>query len=340
MTVLETRAVCLQCVDTHNAISPFSTRISGAIDFEIMSHTVYGDESGPSLYVGGCMHGDELNGAAAALQLLQVIQAQDLRGTVVLVPIQSPLAFNFRERLNPFDPIDPDWVYPGRNTGTYSQVLKHTLVALASGADCVIDLHSAGRGGANAPMVYCPPETGNGSGHRSLNLSQQFGGDIIIFGQSERDYEWPVEFTLPFVAAREGRAGIYAEAGTGGAGIPDSEFVRFFVNGVVNVMRAMGMISGVVLENGPKLVINPTRPQHHIVCPVSGIVLPAVSVGDRVQVGDCIAVIWNSIGKSQEIIAPSAGMVRFLNMFGSCAEGDRLVTLSPLVQECEGSAGL
>lgn len=91
MTMLETRTVCLQCVDTHNAISPFSTRISGAIDFEITSHTVYGDESGPSLYVGGCMHGDELNGLRQLCNYYRLFSPKISEVLSCLYPFRVPL---------------------------------------------------------------------------------------------------------------------------------------------------------------------------------------------------------------------------------------------------------
>lgn len=329
MTRLETRTVSLKCSDTYNTISPFNSRVTRSSDFDLIVHTIYGSLPGPSLFVGGCMHGDELNGAAAALQLVEIIQSYELRGTVVVVPIQSPVAFNYRERLNPFDPIDPDWVFPGRRIGTYAQVLKYQLMSLASSAECVIDCHSAGRGGVNVPMVYCPPEIGNGGGYKSLQLAKQFGGERIVFGDTEADYDWPVTFTLPFVAAREGRIGIYAEAGTGGSHIPDIKHVKYLVNGVVNVMIATSMISGVMVEQGERVVVNPSRHEDHVVAPSEGIFLPMVGVGASVLTAGCIAEVLGVSSECHRLLAPSSGIVTYLNNFGSVGAGDRLITISP-----------
>ena len=74
-------------------------------------------------------------------------------------------------------------------------------------------------------MIYVPPESGNGAGNRSLELAKKFGGDRIVFGVKEDDYGWPVRNAMPFVAVREGKIGLYAEAGVGGAGIPDNRYV-------------------------------------------------------------------------------------------------------------------
>ncbi|MFX1514111.1 MAG: hypothetical protein ACFFCQ_16145 [Promethearchaeota archaeon] len=55
--------------------------------------------------------------------------------------------------------------------------MKHVLNQLVTTADCVIDLHTAGRDGTNNPMIYVPPEIGNGTGKRSLERSLAFGGE-------------------------------------------------------------------------------------------------------------------------------------------------------------------
>ena len=66
--------------------------------------------------------------------------------------------------------------------------MKYILNQLAATADCVIDLHTAGRDGTNNPMIYVPPEIGNSSGKRSLELVLVFGGDRIVYGTSEDAY--------------------------------------------------------------------------------------------------------------------------------------------------------
>ena len=329
MPRLETRSIRLQCIANYNTIAPFNSQVTRPIGFDIITHTIYGSLPGPSLFVGGCMHGDELNGTAAALQLVEIIRSCELRGTVVVVPIQNPVAFNYRERLNPFDPIDPDWVFPGQKIGTYSQVLKYQLMLLANSAECVIDCHSAGRGGVNVPMVYCPPEIGNGGGDKSLELAKQFGGERIVVGDTEADYNWRVTFTLPFLAAREGRMGIYAEAGTGGSSIPDSKHVKYLVSGVLNVMVAMSMISGVFVEQGERVVVNPSRHEDHLVAPSEGIFLPMVGVGSSVLAAGCVAEVLCFSSVRHRLFALSSGMVTYLNNFGSVGAGDRLMTISP-----------
>ncbi|MFX1514110.1 MAG: hypothetical protein ACFFCQ_16140 [Promethearchaeota archaeon] len=44
----------------------------------------------------------------AALRLPKHINYANLKGNLIIVPLQNPAGYEFKARLNPFDPIDPD----------------------------------------------------------------------------------------------------------------------------------------------------------------------------------------------------------------------------------------
>jgi hypothetical protein len=326
---IETKSIKIEPVGTHNTIQPFSSQIKKGIESEIRVIEIRGDSPKPKIYVGGGTHGDELNGVAACIKLGKIIPTCRMRGTVILVPLQSPAAFSFRERLNPFDPIDPDWIHPGEVNGTYSQRIKHVLNSLAGDADCVIDLHTSGRGGMNNPMVYIPPETGNGAGNRSLELAKSFGGDRLVFGTGEDEYGWLVRNAMPFVAVREGRMGLYVEAGVGGAGIPDQRYVDYFVKGVLNVMKTLGMIEGGVEEQGERVIASPTGLEMGVFSPLDGLFMPIEALGRRVRRGAALAQVWGLDGRIETVYSKGEGLITYMNQFGSVGSGDRLFTISP-----------
>ena len=317
-------------VGTHNTVPPFSNKMNPGVKADIDVIRIIGKRAGPKLYVGGGIHGDEINGVEAILRIQRQLDFNDVKGELILVPVQNPAGYMFRSRSNPYDPIDPDWVHPGEPTGSYSKRMKHILNKLASKADCVIDMHSAGRGGSNNPMIYTPPETGNGAGKRSLELSKAFGGDRIIQGAKEEDYSWPVKYAMPFVAAREGRAGIYPEAGQGGSTLPEDSYVEYFVTGVLNVMKAMGMLDGEIVEQGERLVVDPLKDGTQTVRTVNGgIFNPVVDNGDSVTKGQILAEIHSIPKGIEEIKAPIDGLVIFIRTYGPIEEGGRLISISP-----------
>jgi predicted deacylase len=322
-------SIKIEPVGTHNTVPPFSAQIKKGIESEIWHHEIIGSAHKPRIYIGGGTHGDELNGVAAVLKLGNIIKEHKIGGTVILVPLQNPAAFKFRERLNPYDPIDPDWVHPGIETGTYSQRIKHVLNQLARDADCVIDLHTSGRGGTNNPMIYVPPEIGNGAGNRSLELAKIFGGDRLVFGKNEDEYDWPVKNTMPFVAVREGRMGLYSEAGVGGASIPDTRHVDYFVTGVLNVMKSLGMIEGTIEEQGERKISSPTESEQGVLATQDGIFKPIANLGSMVKRGDLMAEVWGLDGHVEKIYSPGEGLITYMNQYGSVGIKDTIYKISP-----------
>jgi predicted deacylase len=314
---------------THNSIPPFTSKIQPGIAVEIHAIHIIGTTPGPTLYIGGGMHGDEINGIAAALRLPKHIAHTNLKGNLIIVPLQNPAGYEFKARLNPFDPIDPDWVHPGKKTGPYSQSMKYILNQLAARADCVMDLHTAGRDGTNNPMIYVPPEIGNGAGKRSLSLALAFGGDRIVYGTTEDEYGWPVKFAMPFVAVREGKPGLYIEAGSGGAGIPDERFVNYFITGVLNVLKTMEMLKGEITDQGERIIVDPSIEQDRMLrAPVGGIFSPKIQIGETVMPGQLLAEIHCIPEGEEQITAPVGGLITYLQRSGPTTKGDQLLVIS------------
>lgn len=327
-----TQTIKIPPFGTHNTLPPFSSALDKSAELSLHVITIQGVRPGPNIYVGGGTHGDEINGMEAAWRIAKRLDHNVLKGSVTVVPVQSPGAFRFRTRLNPFDPIDPDWVYPQDPSsapgGRYIRKVKQTLGDLALKADCVFDLHTAGHGGSNNPMVIVPPETGNGAGKRSLDLALAFGGDRIEFRDSEDAYGWPVRFTLPFVAARQGRAGLYAESGQGGGMGPEEDYVNYHVTGVFNVMKKLGMLDGEIEEQGERNILSREQ-ETAVVATSEGILERKVKLRQKVRKGDVVAEIHVIPEGVEQVLAPEDGLVTFLNIFGTVSRNETVATLTP-----------
>lgn len=324
----EIKTFTIPAVGTHNTVYPFAIAMDPGVGVELKAIVITGAEPGPSMYVGGGQHGDEIGGMKAAWEIAERTDYRKLKGKLTVVPLQNPAGFRFRSRLNPYDPVDPDQIHPGDPNGRYYEREKYILGKLASECDCVIDLHTAGYSGANSGYVYVPPETGNGAGKRSLELAVAFGGDAIIQTDDEENYGWPVKSTLPFVAVREGRLGIYPEAGQGGALMPEDKYVQYHVTGVSNVMAKLGMIEGQTVKQGKGLLVDPAS-ETHVRAPSEGLLRTLVEPGDSVKKGETIAVISLIPTGSQEVKSESDGVVVFLERFGSVAKNEVIATLYP-----------
>ena len=141
---------------------------------EIPLTRVFGRCPEPRVVIVAGVHGDELVGPHALVELAQELSPSELRGTVVLVPSANPLAFAAGLRKAPDDGLDLNRIFPG-NGGTATERVADTLVRrVIDGADLVIDLHSAGREGNLVPLSGFR-EAHNACAQRSALAAAAFG---------------------------------------------------------------------------------------------------------------------------------------------------------------------
>src|SRR3990172_8850426 len=82
--------------------------LSNRMEVFIPVMIVNGQKDGPTLWMNGAVHGDELNGLFAMRQVVMDINPVDLKGTIVCTPISNSMGFSNRNKLNPIDFLDLD----------------------------------------------------------------------------------------------------------------------------------------------------------------------------------------------------------------------------------------
>ena len=111
-----------------------------------------GEEDGPTLWVTGGVHGNELTGVAATQDVLADGVPEGLRGTVVCVPICNPAGLRRVERTSYYHGDDPNRYFPGSDAedgddGTDDRVqeliAERLYDAIVESADAHLDLHTA-----------------------------------------------------------------------------------------------------------------------------------------------------------------------------------------------------
>ena len=102
--------------------------------------------AGPTVYLQATQHGIELNGPATLRRLHEVLAPGRLAGTVVVVPVVNPLAFDHRSYITPaaYDAQHPNLnrVWPGADDGSLQERMAAALWPLVATADVVVDLHT------------------------------------------------------------------------------------------------------------------------------------------------------------------------------------------------------
>jgi predicted deacylase len=249
-----------------------------------------GKEEGPTIWVQGCVHGDEYGGAASIIRFFQELDVNQLHGTFVGVPVTNLPSFKARYRTSPLDGANLNRIFPGDPKGTYSQRLAHTLLSTQTEtADYVIDLHSGGNG-ANVPFYVICDYDETDAGKKSLWLAQRMGSIVIWRSAAETD----INGTGTAQLVHNGVPAVTVECG-GGNVTEDHE--RLFKESIENAMKAINMLDGEAPLQKEYTVINGAD---FFFTGEGGLFVPACNVGDVLNKGDLLGAVMNLYGDVRE----------------------------------------
>jgi len=210
-------------------------------------HVVAGAQPGPVVAIVATQHGNEVRPLGAVLEFVRGIDPAELGGTVVVLPIANPLAFEAGARCTWFDGWFGDnanlnRVWPGTSTGWLTEHLAFVISEnIVSEADYLIDVHGES---ASMGIYFASVSTENSGAHKTANeLAMAFGMEILVRGRpgARTLTGWALEIGKPAVAVELGyfrgwdRSGINAWARTP---------VEAGVTGFSNVLRTLGMLGG------------------------------------------------------------------------------------------------
>src|SRR5215510_11632358 len=80
-------------------LDPPLTELSDGTIIRLPVVVINGAKPGPRLYVGAAIHGDEVTGVSVIADALKDIDPHTLRGAIIAVPVQHPLAFHADHRI-------------------------------------------------------------------------------------------------------------------------------------------------------------------------------------------------------------------------------------------------
>jgi predicted deacylase len=291
--------------------------------------SVAGAKPGPVLFVNAGVHGGEYPAVEAVIGLGKTLNPKKISGTVILMPVLNLPAFRARTPfVCPIDNVNPNRVFPGDPRGSYSEQMTHALInEFVVHADAYVDLHGGDIPEALVPFVIC--RSGNDDvSERSKAIAMAFGLPYVLTVDKPVQ---PSKGSSSYAAAAEkGVPSILAEAG--GVGQMQEDAVELLVNGVVNVMRHLGMIAG----EHPHLNPLPNKGEEGsatvltkfewIYTKCTGVWYPKVAAGDVVKEGEQIGTVKDLFGDTLEnLVSPVNGVILFLTINPSVLENGLLM---------------
>ncbi len=288
-----------------------STSYSGA-PIGVPVHVWRGKKPGPTVFVTGAVHGDEINGTGTIRHLIQE-RPFDLRaGTLVLVPVVNIPAFEQLSRYSP-DRRDLNRSFPGSPEGSLSSRLAYvTFQSIVSRCDYGIDLHTAAVRRTNYPNARADMEQ-----EATARLATLFGAELLL------DSKGP-EGSLRRAAIAAGCATMTLEAGE--VWKVEPAVVEYALRGIRNVLVGLKMIEGEVVKPRFRLVARDTK---WIRANAGGFLQFHVHVGDVVEAGQPLATNTSLTGESlNTIVAPRDAIVLAMTTLPAVAPGDPVAHLA------------
>ncbi len=291
--------------------------------------TVRGAQPGKTVAVLSGAHGTEYASIIAAQGIVPRINASQLRGTVIVVPLINRASFErMRVHMNPVDEKSMNGNYPGNATGTQTERVLYAIAReVIARADVLIDLHNGDIDENLRPYSYWT-RTGNAvQDSTALALCKAMGLDHIIVRDLDATNSATTRSASSY-ALSLGKVAVVAEAGRWARTDPPE--IRALVDGVRGVLGELGMLPPVPRTLGQITWLGEdsrVRAEKDVMWTAT------VDRGVRVESGQVLGFTSDYWGrKLEDVVAPKAGMVTFIRSVPSAWAGATLVTVAEVLR--------
>lgn len=302
---------------------PYSYNLGGWASLLVPVSVIAGGK-GPTALVMAGNHGDEYPGQVAVLKLMRSVQAESVRGRLILIPALNLPAAKAATRLSPLDGKNLNRSFPGRPDGTPTEVIAHYLSSvLFPMADVVIDIHTGGRSVDFYPCAHMHLVDDLEQRRKMAAATEAWNSDFAFLYTDIAG-----SGLLPVEAERQGKIVVTTEMG-GGESVP-APVHQLTQRGLANVLVHMGVLEGKVRTRA-ETDLPPTRwvqalsRDDYRFAPESGIYENLVALGCAVASGEPVGQIHFLERPDREpvqVAAPSAGVLLAARSPALVAQGD------------------
>ncbi len=273
-----------------------TVRLYTDTDMNIPIFIKRGKKPGPTIFVSGAIHGDELNGIEIISRLIKSKSLNSLKGTLIAVPIVNGYGVLNQSRYLP-DRRDLNRSFPGSAKGSLAGRIAHLFMQeVVSQCDFGIDLHTGAIHRSNLPQIRA-----NLDDQVTYEMAKAFGVPVMI-NSNLRDgslRECADGHGIPMLLYEAGQALRFDELS-----------IKVGVRGIINVLRHLNMLPKTVSKK--KSTIEPfvARKSGWVRASDSGFVIHKQKLGDRVVKGDILAEIKKPLGDvSSQMLSHADGII-------------------------------
>jgi len=267
---------------------------------------IHGKKKGPCLVVLSALSGVELNGLEIANRLYEIVNPDEISGTLIIIPIVNIYALTYHPSTLP-NGMNLSDCFPGDENGTFGERIAHLVTeVILKKADYCIELDTGEVNHNILPQVYC-----NFAHAEAKQLAKAFQTPVItnvdITDNTIR--QTTEELKIPLLVYQAGEAARFNE-----------DAIVLGVNGIKNVMRAINMLPKEATKK-----IDPifSRDEAWIVSHKGGILYHELALGEIIKKNQIIGKIKDPFGSDEpeSIKAPKEGIVVGINSAPLIHEG-------------------
>ncbi len=223
---------------------------------DIPVHLFVGAQPGPTLLVQGAIHGGEIIGSIAILNLIQKLDSKAIKGNVIAVPVVNRIGFELGERGSRVDGKDISRLFPGKKNGSVSDQIAYIYFEeVIKQCDVKIDFHAGARTAYERYVLFSSETDPN----NLTDIEKKRRKLVVAFGLDQAAFFPPGTFGTNEAKEAIEKAGvtqITLEFGGGTGWFKNgADNVRDAERGIWNIMKSMRMIGGEFEVDGPLCTI-------------------------------------------------------------------------------------
>jgi len=272
-------------VNSKTTIKWYSGHISGGFDLGTPVVVIHGKEAGPTVCLTAAVHGDEVNGVEIARRVVQNLNSEDLKGTLISVPVVNMDGLWRKDRYMS-DRRDLNRAFPGDiNGSTASRVAYSLFNNIISHCDSLIDLHSGSMYRENITQLRVDltiPEV--------AEVAKQFGAVSVLQSIAPSG-------SLRGSATKAGIPTVVMEVG--GPFILNVTLVETAVKALRSYLSSIDILPRSFFWSSPQPIFYASQ---WIRSQLGGILVNTVDLGQKVNKGQLLGKISNPVNDQVEIL--------------------------------------
>lgn len=286
----------------------YTRKLDDLMPVELNFH-VFG-QGGPHVFFTGGIHGGEATGIYVAEKMVAFLQKNKLlKGSVKVLPIANPAAFRRMQRTSPYDELDLNRIFPGKDDSAPSLALAKLLWEEAQGSDYIVDLHCCGVWGASYTLAI----------YNDYDYVKDLVGMLAIPTIIESG---GIKGQL-FVNASDAGipAAIIELPGGGPGGVIDLPAAEESYQALLGLLRQLGMLEGPAEKPNPSFYgkLQPLQADE------VGLFMPAIKPGDTFKEGQTLGKVG-----TKEMPAPFDGVATMVRPPSYVFKGTPLANIARL----------